>query len=235
LTIKNPCTPAPLTSEEDRLTNAHRQTRSEGSEHHRGWPGRGLRRWAFEGRLRIHTSAVVTLEDLGLAGEGREFYAPAGWLTLNRILPRREVTPQDVFLDLGSGMGRMVIRAASRYSFARVIGVEISEELHRIAQDNLTSTRARLRSPVQLVCADVLDYQIPDDVSVVFLNNPFRGAVFRHTIDALTESLDRAPRRLRVIYRAPREEAVLADHKRARRVRARGRDVDRRVVMFEVT
>jgi predicted RNA methylase len=206
---------------------------SERSEH-RISSRRGLRGWAFERRLGIYSSAVVKLEDLGLASEGREFYAPAGWLTLNRILPRREVTPQDVFIDLGSGMGRMVIRAASRYPFARVIGVEISDQLHRIAKENLNRTRARLRSPVKLICADVLDYQIPDDVSVVFLNNPFRGAIFRHTIDALTESLDRAPRRLRVIYRAPREEAVLDEHLRARKMRARGRDMDRRVVMYEV-
>lgn len=131
-------------------------------------------------------------------------------------------------------MGRVVIRAASRYRFARVLGIEISDELHRIAEENLNRIRARLRSPVELVCADVLDYRIPDDVSVVFLNNPFRGAIFRHAIDALTESLDRAPRRLRLIYRAPREESVLNDHPRACKMRARGRDMDRRVVMYEM-
>jgi hypothetical protein len=90
---------------------------------------RGVRRLlgraVFE-RGGIQTSAVVRLEDLGVAGEGREFYAPAGWLTLHRALPRAAVGPADVFLDLGSRMGRVLIQAARRYPFRRVIGLGVS-------------------------------------------------------------------------------------------------------------
>ena len=52
----------------------------------------------------------------------------------------REIRPDDVFIDLGSGMGRMVLEAA-RYPFKRVIGVELVEQLHDLARANLASTR----------------------------------------------------------------------------------------------
>jgi tRNA G46 methylase TrmB len=69
-------------------------------------------------------------------------------MSLRRILPHREVNDHDVFVDVGSGMGRVVLQAA-RYSFRKVIGVEISETLHGIAWENIDRNRQRLR------CGDI--------------------------------------------------------------------------------
>ncbi len=123
----------------------------------------------FDRRYGVRTSGQIEPGDLGLNGRGCHGYRPAGWMTLRRILPPREVTNHDVFIDLGSGMGRVVLQAAS-YPFRKVIGVEISETLHDIAQDNIDRTRRRPRCPhIDLVHADVLDYELPDDVTVAFL------------------------------------------------------------------
>ena len=163
----------------------------------------------FERRSGIRTSEVVRLEDLGLAGEDRWYYAPSGWLALRRIMPRREVSRDDVFIDLGSGMGRAVYQAA-RYPFKRVIGVELSKELNDIAIENLEHASGRLVcKDVELVNSDVLDYEIPDDVTVVYLANPFTGTIFSRVIDMLKESLERSPRLLRIIYVNPLEEYIL--------------------------
>jgi hypothetical protein len=51
------------------------------------------------------------------------------------------------------------------------------------------------------VNADVLDYRIPDDVTVVYMFNPFRGAIFDAVIAELIASVDRRPRPLCLIYR----------------------------------
>src|SRR5689334_4233932 len=149
----------------------------------------------------IRTGGVVPLEELGVAAPDRVHYKPAPWHTLRRALPRRSVDGDDVFIDLGSGMGRVVFQAALRYPFKRVVGVELAPRLHRIAQDNIGRNRDRLRcGSVQLVQADVLDYPIPDDVTVVFLDNPFTGAIFGTVLERLLASVDRAPRPLRIIY-----------------------------------
>lgn len=173
----------------------------------------------FERRYGVQTSGKVMLDKFGLAGADRVYYSPANWRTLRRSLRRQETTDSDVFIDLGSGMGRMVLEAA-RYPFRRVIGVELAKQLNDIARSNLDNTRLRLRcEQIELVQSDVLDYEIPSDVTIVFMNNPFRGTVFATVIENLIASVDRHPRPVRLIYGNPVEEAFLLGTGRFKRVR----------------
>jgi 16S rRNA G966 N2-methylase RsmD len=163
----------------------------------------------FERRLDVDTSRKVESAELGYTDERHVHYEPAEWRTLQRALPKRLVGEGEAFVDIGSGMGRMVLRAAD-YPFVRVIGVELSPELHAIAKDNVRRNRSRLRCPdIKLVCADVGSYELDDTVTVVFLNNPFRGEVFQQAIDSILGSLDRRPRKLRIVYRNPVEHERL--------------------------
>ncbi len=163
----------------------------------------------FEGRYAIRTSGRTDLDDLGLHTDERVYYVPANWFTLRRIVHRRDVDPDDVFIDLGSGKGRMVLEAA-RYPFRRVIGVELARPLHEAAQENVRCSRMRRTCrDIELVCSDVLDYQLPDDITVIFLNNPFRGAIFSSVVDKIVESYDRSPRKITLIYNNPAEDDTL--------------------------
>jgi len=83
----------------------------------------------FERRYRVHTAGRKYLDEFNAADDERVYYVAANWLTLRRLLRRSKIRPDDVFIDLGSGMGRMVLEAA-RYPFKRVIGVELVEQLH---------------------------------------------------------------------------------------------------------
>jgi Histone methylation protein DOT1 len=174
----------------------------------------------LERRHGIQTSGVVQLTELGLAAPERVHYKAAPWRTLRRALPPRSVTPDDCFIDIGSGMGRVVYQAATAYPFRRVIGVELAPELNRIAEANLRRNAGRLRCPqVELVCCDVLDYEIPDDVTVVFLASPFVGRLFATVVDRLLASVERHPRPMRIIYFHPVEHEVLMATGRVRVVR----------------
>lgn len=185
---------------------------------------RTLRRFAgdllFERRLGIRTSGLIASRDLGYTDERLVHYEPAGWRTLQKALPKRSVSEEDVFVDLGSGMGRVVVRAAE-YPFGRVIGVERSSMLHAVAVENLERSRNRQRcGGVELVCADVLSYDFPDDITVVFLYNPFRGEIFDAAMAAVFASADRNPRRLRILYRNPAEHRRLMETGRVRVIEA---------------
>ncbi len=177
-----------------------------------------------ERRYGIRTSGVVELEELGLASPDRQRYKPAPWLTLRRSVAPRSISEEDVFLDLGSGMGRIVFQAAMRYPFKRVIGVELSPTLHRIASENIDRNRRRLRCrQVRLFLSDVLDYPIPDDVTVVFMANPFTGDIFTAVADRILASFDDRPRPLRIVYFNPVEHEWLMATGRFRLVkRVRG-------------
>ena len=185
----------------------------------RGAARRGAAALLFERRHRLDTTDWVELSDVGLAHPERGDYKPTGWLTLKKILPPEEVTTDDVFLDLGSGKGRAVFLAA-QYPFGRVIGVELSPELHAVAEQNLRRYDGRLGGTrIELVNADVLEYEIPADVTVLFLFNPFGGSVFAGALANVLRSLEEHPRLLRFVYVNPVEEAQVLATGRARLVR----------------
>jgi SAM-dependent methyltransferase len=110
------------------------------------------------------------------------------------------IAPQnnEVFLDMGCGMGRPLV-VASQYPFRRIIGVEISPELTAAARRNVE--QAKVRCPhIELVNTDASCYEIPDDVSVIYFANPFRGETLDKTVGNIYASLLRRPRIIRIIY-----------------------------------
>lgn len=164
-------------------------------------------------------AGVVWLDRLGYDAPQRNSYAPSTWGALRRVLPTTEVDDDDVFIDFGSGMGRVVIEAA-QYRFRRVIGVEIAPQLTAVAERAVQRNRHRLRCPeIELVTADATDYEIPADVTVAYFANPFTGDAFQTVLDQLIASVDRSPRRLRVIYLDPREADRLTASGRVRLIR----------------
>jgi SAM-dependent methyltransferase len=163
----------------------------------------------------------VDLVDIGFGASGRvREHVPSPWGVLGRILRRGEITREDVFIDIGCGMGPVLVEAAARYDFRRVIGVDIVPEFTRVARETIARGRGRLRCPdVEVTTADVLDYELPNDVTVVYMADPFRGHIFDVALGKLIASVDRRPRRLRIIYNFPVEGGRLERTGRARLVR----------------
>ncbi len=173
---------------------------------------RGLVIDTLERRSGIRTEASISPEELGISPDNQERYKPSQWSVLRRTLPFEDAGADDVFLDFGSGMGRIVYQAAARYPLRRVIGVELSERLHAVAEENIERTRDRLRCrDVHLVCTDATQYAVPDDVTIIYMGNPFSGPIFAAVLDEIVASVRRNPRRLTLLYFNPVEEAqVLA-------------------------
>lgn len=185
---------------------------------------RSLSARLIEKRHGIETSIEANLGDFGLHDDERVRYEPSSWLALRRILPKRDVGADDVFVDLGSGKGRVVLDAAARYPFRRVIGVEIASQLTEVARANVNASLDRLRCrDIELVTADVLDYELPPDVTIAYIYNPFRGETFRMFMERMIESLDSSPRPFRLIYSTPMEHDSVTNTGRFRVIRtARG-------------
>jgi SAM-dependent methyltransferase len=164
----------------------------------------------WERRMGISTSGVIEADELGYEEEETLPYQPSEWRSLRRSLAKDSVSSADAFLDLGSGLGRVVLMA-SEFPFRRIIGVELSAGLDDAATANLERARIDRPERIELVRADVREYEIPDDVTVVFLFNPFRFEIFDAAMAQVFASYDRAPRRMRIVYRLPREhERLLA-------------------------
>ena len=154
---------------------------------------------------------VVRLEDVGFAHDERRSYAPSPWGFLRRVLPARAVTGDDVFVDFGCGMGRVVLEAAEHYPFKRVVGVEIVPHFADAAEALLRRNGPRLRaSSWQILTADAAGYRVPDDVTVAYLYDPFAGTLFDSVLAQLRSSVERNPRRVTILYLTPSESARLS-------------------------
>src|SRR5579871_826548 len=70
---------------------------------------------------------------------------------------------QYTFIDVGAGMGRAMLLAAS-YPFQRVVGIEINPALAKIAQKNVKIWRAAGKAPVpmEVICGDVVEAPIAE-------------------------------------------------------------------------
>jgi hypothetical protein len=155
---------------------------------------------------------LTTGRDWGLHGAGTELmgYAPIRWRPLRKIFRGWPMTGNDVLLDYGSGKGRSVIWAASHYRFRRIIGIELDARLHAGAQSNLARWKGPLLCDnIELICADATEFEVPDDVTVVYLFNPFIGSVFEKVICKIEESITRNPRELVILYVHPRMHECL--------------------------
>jgi SAM-dependent methyltransferase len=133
----------------------------------------------------------------------RVHYVPSPWHVLPRALRYLGVTDRDVFVDFGCGKGRVVHQAARR-PFRRVIGVEVSPALAEAARSSLAARRHQHRCrDVEIVVADVTAFRVPDDFTVGYFFQPFTGETFDRVLRGIVESIDREPRRVRLIYVLP--------------------------------
>jgi SAM-dependent methyltransferase len=141
----------------------------------------------------------------------RLVYVPSDWHVLPRALRYTGVSSQDTFIDFGCGNGRVLHQAAKR-PFRRVIGVEISPALAEIARRNLAARRRRHRcQSVEIVVSDVADYPVPDDLTIGYVFHSFQDQTFDALLEGIIDSIDRKPRRVRLIYNLPVEKSeVLA-------------------------
>jgi Histone methylation protein DOT1 len=171
------------------------------------------------------TASHTHLQELGAAHDERIDYIPSPWLFVRRMFRGLEVRPDDVFVDFGSGKGRVVYLVARNYRFKRVVGIELTEELNEIARENLARSRSRLRCrDVELITGDATQVPIPSDMTFAYFFNPFVGETFRTVLDNICRSLDELPRRLTLIYANPVERATVEENGRFRLIREAGGD-----------
>ncbi len=169
----------------------------------RYWRSRLSERY-HEWRLGVNTSQIFMPEDLGYWQEGYQMYTPTDYRSFQRVMRYIDVRERDVFLDYGSGLGRVLLMAA-QYPFRRVLGVELSARLNEGARQNMTCCRGKLRCRnIEVIQADATVFVLPPDVSVIYLYSPFGPTVLPRVLDNIHRSLEACPRELLIICKNPK-------------------------------
>ncbi|MGA3182468.1 MAG: class I SAM-dependent methyltransferase [Verrucomicrobiota bacterium] len=149
----------------------------------------------------IVSDKELSVAELGLTEPGCHHYIASCYIRFWQMMKLIEIRPgADVFLDIGSGMGRVVVLAA-RYPFRKVIGVELTEKLHGIAQENVRRTLPRLRCrAIELYRVDARDFRIPPDVTVIYLWSPCSGQVLEQVFSNIRRSVLDSARTVTILY-----------------------------------
>jgi hypothetical protein len=135
-------------------------------------------------------------------------YQPSEPGLFGEIIDALPVSPEGfTFIDLGSGKGRTLLMASS-YPFHRIIGMELLEELNRIAVDNLNRYRSDEQQCFALEshAGDARHFDFPAEPTVLYLFNPFPRHIWREMLVRLHDSLLASPRPFYVIYHNPVHE-----------------------------
>jgi protein-L-isoaspartate O-methyltransferase len=132
--------------------------------------------------------AYPPLEEQALVTSEHMTYAPSGYDEIAHALALTQLGPGDRFLDLGSGLGKVVMLAAL-LTGAESAGVECDARLCELGR---TAAVALGLSNVQLLPGDAREVSSAD-ADVVFMYQPFAGEALARVMQCLLED-GRQPR-----------------------------------------
>lgn len=127
------------------------------------------------------------------------------------------------FVDIGSGKGRTLLMA-SEFPFQKIVGVELMEDLHRAAEENIRVYRVSgpanegAGGRITAVLGDAREFEFPKEPLVVYLFNPLPEAGLRELTARLKESVGEWPRPVWIVYHNALLERVLSDTAEVKRM-----------------
>lgn len=168
----------------------------------------------FDRRFRVTTANEQAAADLDSTDSDRQHshgYMPVRPHAFKEVIRALDIDYERfVFVDFGSGLGRAVL-LASEFPFKKVIGVELSPQLNRIAAENLrTYASATQKSThVTVVCDNATRFAMPPEPTVFYFFNPFDAAVMEKVLTNMQTSLQQSPRQVFVVLYNPTLEHVV--------------------------
>jgi SAM-dependent methyltransferase len=123
---------------------------------------------------------------------------------IERLPGAPETLGEFTFVDLGCGKGRALLVAA-QYPFHSIVGVELYEDLCRVAKTNTAA-----RPQISIVQDDAATVVYPQTPLVVYLYHPFLAPVLRKVLKNLEQQYMQAPRQIYLLYANPSYPRVMA-------------------------
>ena len=159
----------------------------------------------FDWKYNIQTAREVELDELRIDSPNSVHgvrYAGSDPKFFRKFLLEWEIPYENfVFVDLGSGKGRVLLMA-SEQPFKKIVGVEFSSELHQIAQSNIRNYKnpAQKCRSVESVCLDAAHFAPPPEPSVFYIFNAFSREILTKVLRNLENSLVENPREIYIFY-----------------------------------
>jgi hypothetical protein len=168
----------------------------------------------YDSSHHLDTGGKIELNNLSIDSDSKwqgTFYQAVFPDHFRQSIESIRIQPQDyLFVDIGAGKGRALFLAQDM-GFRRVIGIEFAQELVRICEENIRrrAEDGRSRSPIEILHMDGLSYDLPEQPTVFYLFNPFGQELMVRMAERIRNSLQKAPRTIKLIYENPLYDHVI--------------------------
>ena len=157
----------------------------------------------------IDTEKTIKQKALGFSEDIGEKYESTPTSEFKKIIQALTISRNDVLLDMGSGKGKVLI-LAGKYGFKKVIGVDISEKINRIAQENIKKMKPKLVcKEYQVLTSNASTFEIPIDVTHIYFFNPFPYKVMEAVMIQIKKSTAMFYRPITLVYYNPKHAEKL--------------------------
>jgi hypothetical protein len=159
----------------------------------------------FDWRHDVRTCGSVNLNLLTIQSHNKKYgviYSPSHPKFLFQVIGSLDIDyRQYVFIDLGSGKGRVLL-VASEFPFQQIIGVEFAQELHQVASNNVRRYRSLSQKCRDIRCLhqDAVEFMIPPLPAVVYVFNSFKPEVLVPVLRNIQASLNLHRRDILFLY-----------------------------------
>jgi len=127
-------------------------------------------------------------------------YAPTSYGRLEKMVDYLKLKTEDVFIDLGSGKGRVVCFVAMQ-RLKRVIGIELDKGLVAIAENNIKNLKINI-TPIEIFNLDAVDFDMASG-TVFFMHNPFGYQTLTKILRNIKNGLVANHRKICILYYIP--------------------------------
>jgi hypothetical protein len=155
---------------------------------------------SFDRQHGTNTGGMVPTSELDIADESTKWqsnlYLGSPARVTRHLIRSLNIDCSDyTFVDYGSGKGRVLFTAAE-FPFRNIVGVEISQALHRSAERNLMSYVGEpLKSDIELWCGDAREYALPEGNLVLFMYHPFGPDILKVMLTHIQKAGEENPQR----------------------------------------
>jgi hypothetical protein len=160
----------------------------------------------YERRFGIRTRGKISLESLGIDDPDAVWYEPISYAAFFSAMKHVPISGE--FVDYGSGLGRILIAAAT-FPFSRVTGIELSPSLVKGSLGNVAKAKGMICPKIEVVCANAAQWHVTTDVTVFHFYNPFLKQTLRTVLENIAQSLREAPRQAWIVFANPWNMAPL--------------------------
>lgn len=122
----------------------------------------------------------------------------------------RPLAPTRTLIDLGCGKGRVLL-VAPEFGFKKIIGVELSAGLSKIAQHNveLFKRNNQQSAAIEVECVNALQFEFPNEPMVLYMFNPFSAQIVEALFERLRQTLLERPTSVDIVYVFPAHADIL--------------------------